>query len=133
MHQQCNVKWLQYEKGLLGQHKDESSVRTRSTGKPPLGVLRSDPEKRSVNPKAIRPMARNVLLVLLVVVTGAYSVYAQEGTISNYDRLQVQINQLSSENYALKAELCNTEWSLYEQGLFAYPRMSWVCEDWNRR
>jgi hypothetical protein len=76
-------------------------------------------------------MAKDVLLVLLVVVTGAYCVHAQEGTISDYDRLQAQINRLSSENYALKGELCNAEWRLYAGGLMGSPKTSQACQDWS--
>jgi hypothetical protein len=77
-------------------------------------------------------MAKDVLLALLVVMAGVYSVYAQEVTTRDEDRLQVQINQLSSQNYALKAELCNTEWLLYEQGLVATPKTSRACQDWSQ-
>jgi hypothetical protein len=76
-------------------------------------------------------MAKDVLLVLLVVMAGAYGVYAQEGTLRDYDRLQVQMDRLSSENYALKAELCNTQWLLYQQGLLADPKLSTACQDWS--
>jgi hypothetical protein len=77
-------------------------------------------------------MAKYALLVLLVLLMGAYSVYAQEGNISDNDRLQGQITKLSSENYALKSELCNVEWRLYREGLLATPKMSQVCQDWSQ-
>jgi hypothetical protein len=77
-------------------------------------------------------MGKYSLLVLLVLLTGAYTVYAQEGTISDNTRLQVQVNKLSSENYTLKAELCNVEWRLYGEGLLATPKMSQVCQDWSQ-